>query len=144
MKRTSDTDIDGVDVTRLQSYLSQTEITFALLFGSHARGTATPTSDVDIALHFPDQLDARERFQRRNRIDADLQAYAEGFVDVSDIEQLPLNVVHSAVRDGILLVGDEAAVDDYRTEIEQEYDATADERKRERQEFINRLASGDV
>ncbi|MCO8255779.1 nucleotidyltransferase domain-containing protein [Haladaptatus sp. AB618] len=144
MKRTSDTDIDGIDVTRFQSYLSQTEVTFALLFGSHARGTATPTSDVDIVLHFPDQFDARERFQRRNRIDADLQAYAAGFVDVSDIEQLPLNVVHSAVRDGILLVGDETAVDDYRTQIEQEYDATADERKRERQEFINRLASGDV
>ncbi|WP_227379906.1 type VII toxin-antitoxin system MntA family adenylyltransferase antitoxin [Haladaptatus halobius] len=144
MKRTSDMDIDGIDVTRLQSYLSQTEVTFALLFGSHARGTATPASDVDIALQFPDQLDARERFQRRNRIDADLQAYAEGFVDVSDIEQLPLNVVHSIVRDGILLVGDETAVNDYREQIEREYGATADERQRERQEFIDRLASGDV
>ncbi|WP_394327488.1 nucleotidyltransferase domain-containing protein [Haladaptatus sp. W1] len=55
LKRTSGTDIDGIDVTRLQSYLTQTEVTFALLFGSHARGTATLTSDVDIALHFPDR-----------------------------------------------------------------------------------------
>ncbi|WP_458190620.1 nucleotidyltransferase domain-containing protein [Haladaptatus sp. NG-WS-4] len=49
--------MEGVDVAGLQSYLAQTEVTFALLFGSHARGTATPTSDVDIALRFPDWLD---------------------------------------------------------------------------------------
>lgn len=117
---------------------------FALLFGSHARGTASASFDVDIALQFPDDLDAREQFRHRNRIDADVQAYADGFVDVSDIERLPTEVQYAAVRDGILLVGDEATVDAYRQHITDEYEETADDRQREREEFIDRLASGDV
>lgn len=73
------------------------EVVFAVLFGSHARETADE-SDVDIALCFPDEMDAYERFRLRNRVDANLQ----------------------------------------------EYEATADERKRERREFIERLVREDT
>ncbi|RBI60412.1 hypothetical protein DMJ13_19080 [halophilic archaeon] len=51
---------------------------------------------------------------------------------------------YAAVRDGVVLVGDEATVDAYREHITDEYEATADDRQREREEFIDRLASGDV
>ncbi|GAA0238850.1 hypothetical protein ACFFQF_28735 [Haladaptatus pallidirubidus] len=53
----------------------------------------------------PDRLKARRRFQLRNRIDADLPEFPDGFASVNDIEQLPLNVVYSAVRDGPLIIG---------------------------------------
>ncbi len=99
---------------------------------------------MDIALRFPETLDARERFRLRNQIDADLQQYAEEFVDVSDIEQLPTAVAHAALQDGLLLTGDEQAVETYHEQIEKEYESTVDERKRQQREFIDRLASGDA
>jgi len=106
--------------------------------------TIDNSSDVDVALRFPDEMDANERFRLRNRTDAHLQEYAEGFVDVSDIGSLPTPVAHGALRDGNVLVGDEQAVESYREQVQQEYEATAYERERERREFIDRLARGDT
>ncbi|MDS0296530.1 type VII toxin-antitoxin system MntA family adenylyltransferase antitoxin [Halogeometricum luteum] len=136
--------VEGVNTKEMSEYLAQTEIVFALLFGSHARGTAHDSSDVDIALQFPDNMDAHERFRLRNRIDAHLQEYAEGFVDVSDIGSLPTPVAHAALRDGIVLVGDEQAVKSYQEQVKQEYEDTAVDREQERREFIDRLARGDT
>ena len=134
---------DDVDLDGMRSYLDGTDVVFALLFGSHARGTADETSDVDIAVQFPATFDAHDRFRARNRIDADLQQFATNFVDVSDIEQLPTEVAYKAVRHSITLVGDEDVVDSYRNRIREEYDSTAAEREREKQAFIDRLARGD-
>ena len=117
---------------------------FRSLFGSYARGTVDESSDVDITLRFPDEMGARERFRLRNRLDAELQQYAEDFVDVSDIDALPTSVAHTALREGDLLVGDESTVEAYRKRIFKEYEATADERERKRRDLIERLAAGDV
>jgi predicted nucleotidyltransferase len=136
--------VEGVDVGAMSDYLTHTEVVFAVLFGSHARGMADESSDVDVALRFPDELGTHERFRLRNRIDASLQEYADGFVDVSDICSLPTPVAYAALRDGIVLVGDEYAVESYRERVEQEYEATAGERERKRREFIDRLARGDT
>lgn len=144
MREFADSADEVVDLEGLRANLAEADIEFVILFGSHARGTAEASSDVDVALGFSSELDDIARFRRRNQIDASLQEYAEGFVDVSDIESLPTHVAHAALQDGILLAGDEDAVDSYREEIEAEYTATADEREREREEFIDRLARGDV
>ena len=84
--------VEGVNLDEMSDYLARTEVVFAVLFGSHARGTADDSSDVDVALRFPDEMDAHERFRLRNRIDANLQEYAEGFVDVSEVGSLPTPV----------------------------------------------------
>ena len=55
-----------------------------------------------------------------------------------------LHVAHAALRDGIILIGDERDVESYRERIKTEYDATSPDRERERREFIDRLARGDV
>jgi predicted nucleotidyltransferase len=136
--------VEGVDVDAMSHYLAQTEVVFAVLFGSHARGTADRSSDVDVALQFANEIGAHERFRLRNRIDASLQEYAEGFVDVSDIASLPTPVAHASLRDGIVLVGDEQAVESYQEQVKREYEATAEERERERREFIDQLARGDT
>ncbi|WP_042664632.1 nucleotidyltransferase domain-containing protein [Haloferax sp. ATB1] len=144
MPKPDDSSVETIEFEEIKDYLDQTEVIFAVLFGSHASGTADESSDVDIALLFPDGLSEAERFRRRNRIDADLQAYADGFVDVSDIESLPTHVAHAALRDGVRLVGDQKDVDTYKQDVAAEYDANASERDQERREFIDRLARGDV
>lgn len=136
--------VEGVNLDEMSDYLARTGIVFAVLFGSYARGTADDSSDVDVALRFPEEMDAHERFRLRNRIDAHLQEYAKGFVDVSELGSLPTPVAHAALRDGIVLTGDDQAVESYREQVKQEYEANADERERERREFIDRLARGDT
>jgi predicted nucleotidyltransferase len=128
----------------MREFLAETAVDFAVLFGSHAHGEATAESDVDIALRFPPDLSAHERFRLRNRIDAELQAFAESFVDVSDIDALPTPVAYRAVHDGIVLVGDDRAVDTYRTRIARAYEADEETRTEQRDAFIDRLARGDV
>lgn len=135
--------IEGVNLAGMRGYLVQTAVVFAILFGSHARGTADESSDVDVTLRF-EGMDDHERFRTRNRIDANLQEYADGFVDVSDIDSLPKPVAYAALRDGIVLVGDEQTVEKYRGQVEREYEASADDRERDRRELIDRLARGDT
>ncbi|WP_231899214.1 nucleotidyltransferase domain-containing protein [Halorubrum trapanicum] len=112
----------------MRRYLAETDVRFAVLFGSRVRGDGHESSDVDVALRFPDDLSPTERFRRRNRIDADLQSHADAFVDVSDIEDLPVPIARAALRDGIRLVGDDRDVDAYRERVEAEYEETATER----------------
>ncbi|RRJ33101.1 type VII toxin-antitoxin system MntA family adenylyltransferase antitoxin [Halocatena pleomorpha] len=135
---------DDIDIGGMRDYLARTDIDFALLFGSAARGRASDSSDVDVALRFPRSLDDHERFRRRNRIDAELQQYADTFVDVSDIDTLPIAVASAAVRNGRLIVGTEDAVTQYRKRVTRQYEATEKERKQERKAFIDRIARGDV
>lgn len=144
MAHSGEPTIETVDVEGIREYLTQSSVEFAILFGSHARGTASDTSDVDIAIRFPKKLNDYERFSLRNRIDADLQEYATGFVDVSDIETLPNPVAYAALQDGIRLIGDTETIDAYREQIDREYETAASEREEERREFIDRLARGDV
>lgn len=136
--------LDDVDLEGLRSHLDTTEIRYALLFGSRARGEESPTSDVDVCLRFPDAFSPRERFRRRNNIDSALQTYADGFVDVSDLEALPDEVALNAVREGVLLCGDEEARSEDRRRLERSLMESSERRIRKRREFIDRLAEGDA
>ncbi|TKX44618.1 nucleotidyltransferase family protein [Halorubrum sp. ARQ200] len=136
--------VEGVDVAAIRRYLAATDVRFAVLFGSRVRGDAHESSDVDVALRFPDDLSPTEWFRRRNRIDADLQRHADAFVDVSDIDDLPLPIARAALRDGIRLVGDDRDIDASRERVEAEYEETATERERDRREFVDRLATGEL
>jgi predicted nucleotidyltransferase len=48
--------VKGVDVAAIRRYLAATDVRFAILFGSRVRGDAHESSDVDVALRFPDDL----------------------------------------------------------------------------------------
>ncbi|MDB2283417.1 nucleotidyltransferase domain-containing protein [Halorubrum ezzemoulense] len=133
-----------MDVAALRRYLATTDVRFAVLFGSRVRGETHDSSDVDVVLRFPEKLSPKERFRRRNRIDTDLQGYADDFVDVSDIEDLPLPIARAALREGVRLVGDERELTAYREQIDAEYERTAADREWDRREFIDRLARGDI
>jgi len=136
--------IETADLDAIRDALDATDVEFALLFGSHVRGDATDDSDLDIAVRFPDSMSDRECFRARNRIDATLQEYAEGTVDVSDIDELPVAVQHAALQEGAVLCGDDSAVTDHRERVATTYASTVEERTDERQAFIDRLARGDT
>lgn len=136
------TDLEDVDVEDMAEYLDDVGVEYAVLFGSHARGDAEPDSDIDVAVRFPDEYTPRERFRLRNRVDAALQAYAEEFVDVSDLDDLPASVALRALRDGRLLTGDEQLRDADRRRVEREYEATREEREAARRAFLDDLAEG--
>lgn len=136
------TDLEGIDVEGMAEYLDDAGVEYAVLFGSHARGDAGPGSDVDVAIRFPDECTPRERFRRRNRVDAALQSHADAFVDVSALDDLPASVARRALRDGRVIVGDEELRDADRRRIEREYEATREEREAARREFLDDLAEG--
>jgi predicted nucleotidyltransferase len=50
MPEPDDSSVETIDIEGVSEYLAQTEVVFAVLFGSHARGTADESSDVDITL----------------------------------------------------------------------------------------------
>ena len=138
------TSVDGLDLDGIRGYLRDQPLRFALLFGSRARGTGDGSSDVDVTLAFEDSLDRKERFRRRNRIDAALQAYADVQIDVSDFESLPMSVAREAVREGVLLVGEERTLRRLEKQLEEEFESTDGERRRERRRTLDRPSSGDT
>lgn len=56
MSRSGEPIVKGV-----QEYLAQTGIDFAILFGSHVRGTADESPVVNVAFRFPEEMDDHER-----------------------------------------------------------------------------------
>jgi len=89
-----------------QYFEAQSDIIAAYLFGSHARATAGPLSDVDVAVLFGDGADADKRFDRRLEIGVDLSGLlmrTGGDVDVVVLDQASLALAYRVLRDGILL-----------------------------------------
>jgi predicted nucleotidyltransferase len=112
---------------------------FAVVFGSQAANTAREDSDVDVAVKFSETLSAAERFRKRCFLAGDLQREDEPFVDISDIDRLPLAVAHDAVR-GEFLCGDEAAFQAFKTEVERQFSEERDTIQRHQRDTIDRIA----
>lgn len=142
--RVSDADIDGIDLAEVRSVFADAGVCYAVLFGSYATGSESPGSDIDICVRFPDEYTRRERFRRRNRIDALVQSAADPFVDVSDLEALPDSVALNALKYGTLLYGDRQTKTADERRLERRVEDSKDHRRRERREFVDRLAEGDV
>ncbi|MFP9191235.1 type VII toxin-antitoxin system MntA family adenylyltransferase antitoxin [Natrialbaceae archaeon A-CW1-1] len=133
-----------VDLEAVRDHLQTTGVTYGVLFGSYASGNPTESSDVDICVRFPDDWTRHERFRQRNRIDAQLQRYAETFVDVSKLEALPDEIALNALEKGTILYGDETvkATDHHR--LKNRVEDSKASRLKERRSFVDRLAEGDV
>ncbi len=75
----------------------------AYLFGSFARGTARPDSDLDIAVLFAERIDARLGGPLDELRDAVERACSRP-CDLIDARAAPADLVHRVLRDGQLLV----------------------------------------
>ncbi|MDB9249164.1 nucleotidyltransferase domain-containing protein [Halorubrum ezzemoulense] len=89
------------------------DVVFAVVFGSQLSGTATHSSDFDIAVKFTADCSERDRFKKRCVLSGELQHEEFPFIDVSDIDSLPLDVAHDAVN-GDLLYGDKRAFEQFK------------------------------
>ncbi|NPA76686.1 MAG: nucleotidyltransferase domain-containing protein [Candidatus Diapherotrites archaeon] len=86
--------MDVEDAVRKILEVGGEKVLFIVLYGSQARGDARKDSDIDLAVYY--EGDRRERFAFRQRVLGELSDY----VDVQTIQDLPLYVVHRALREG--------------------------------------------
>lgn len=122
-----------------EAVCSDPAVTFAVVFGSRISGDSTLSSDIDLAIKFAGGLSDRDRFEKRCFLSGDLQHDDRPFVDVSDIESLPLDVAHDAVT-GEFLCGDKQAFDQFKRDIRAEFDRQRETRRRQQRAVIDRIA----
>lgn len=125
----------GID----DSLCRDADVEFVVAFGSRVAGSPRPASDIDIAIKFDDELSAHERFQKRCFLSGDLQRGDAPFVDVADIETLPIEVAHAAVN-GTFLCGDEQAFEQFKADTEAAFEANRDAIHRRQRAIIDRIA----
>lgn len=119
------------------------DVEFAVVFGSRVASAARPSSDLDVAVKFSEALSAEDRFRLRCRLSSRLQRDDAQFVDVSDVEDLPVEVAHEAVS-GELLCGDEEAFQKVHDAIEAEFADRRDEIERRQRSVIRRIADDGI
>ena len=134
----------AVDDARLRAALAETlcsdeAVDFAVVFGSRVSDEAGPSSDLDVAVKFSESLTPHERFRRRCYFAGELQRTDGPFVDVTDLDALPLAVAHDAVT-GEFLCGDEASYHRFKADVEATYEREREELDRHRRDVINRIA----
>ncbi|ESS10063.1 MAG: putative nucleotidyltransferase [uncultured archaeon A07HN63] len=129
-----------VDSVLDMSVCADPTVEFVVVFGSQCTGEATPASDIDVAIKFADDLSASERFEKRCFLSGDIQRDDAPFIDLSDIETLPLGVAHDAVN-GTFVCGDEHAFERFKTAIEAAFDDRRDTLRRQQRDVIDRIAA---
>lgn len=121
------------------SVCADADVEFAVAFGSQITGEATRASDIDLAVKFSEELSESERFDKRCFLSGDLQRDDSPFIDISDIDTLPLDVAHDAVN-GTFVCGDEEMFEQYKTEIEARFAEQRDDLRRQQRSVIDRIA----
>lgn len=115
------------------------DIEFVLAFGSRVAENSGPTSDLDLAVKFVEDLSSHERFKKRCFLSGDLQRSDAPFVDIADIERLPLAVAYDVVN-GEFLCGDERLFNRFKTEIESKFENRRDDIRHDQRKLIDRIA----
>jgi len=100
-------------VTRLKEYFNgRHEVAFAFLYGSHAKGTATKRSDVDIAVYFypgkrhPVEFEEEIFYPAENQIWGDLERILNKEVELLVLNRVPATVAVSAIKGVPLIIRD--------------------------------------
>lgn len=122
-----------------ESLCRDADIEFAMTFGSQVTGDARQASDLDLAIKFSDDLTPHDRFRKRCFLSGDLQQEDAPFVDISDVESLPVNVARDAVN-GEFLCGDERAFRRFKADTEAAFEERRDDIHRHQQDIIDRIA----
>jgi len=90
----------NLDFGAISQYFSQqADVVAAYLFGSAARGQDTHLSDVDIAVLLQDDAGGEQRLERMLALTADLEAYTDGKVQVTLLNQSPPFLAYQVIRE---------------------------------------------
>ncbi|GAB7020331.1 nucleotidyltransferase domain-containing protein [Halostagnicola bangensis] len=96
-------------------------VELAVLFGSYARGTETPESDIDVAVAFDGDRSPQERLELRIDLVVELtKALEMDAVDVADFESIRPGIGIAALQTGTVLVGENDQVQHLLGDLEQE------------------------
>ena len=125
--------------SHLGSLCSDPDVEFAVAFGSRTAGRSRTSSDLDVAVKFADELSSEDRFRKRCFLLGDLQQPGRPYVDLVDLESLPIEVAHDAVS-GEFVCGDRAAFQTFKQDLETTYQAGRRDRRRRRRKRIDRIA----
>ena len=105
--------IQGIDLEGLKGYLAtRQEVAFSFLYGSHAKGTATERSDLDIAVYFyprarhPVEIEEEVFYQVEGAIWGDLERLLGKEVELLVLNRVPATVAVSAIKGVPLLIRD--------------------------------------
>jgi len=98
-----------VDVLHAALEQHPEELVCAYLFGSHARGEASPGSDVDVAVLLA-QDPPRTLAGLHLDLADDLTGTVRRPVDLVILNRAPVDLIHRVLRDGLLLLNREPAV----------------------------------
>lgn len=134
-------DAAAIDPDAVRDVLEDYPVSIGVLYGSTVRGTRTTESDVDVAVVFEESLPTEDRHRARLDLVVDLmETLAVNDVDVTDLDGVRPSVGASALRTGVVLLGDEDRVDRLREAFESRTtDRTHRERMQEFDELIERL-----
>lgn len=122
-----------------ESLCQDSDVEFAVIFGSQIAAKTNASSDIDVAVKFDDELSDHETFRKWCFLSGDLQESDAPFVDISNIEALPIEVAHAAVN-GKFLCGDEQAFSEFEAAVEEEFEDQREEIRRHQEHVIERIA----
>ena len=129
-----------VDPNVVAEVVERYPVELAVLFGSHARDTASPGSDVDVAVAFAGDRSPSERLELRIELVVDLvEALGTDAVDVADFDSIRPAVGASALDHGTVLVGDGDALEAARDRFDDEPDESHEERMERFDSILDRL-----
>lgn len=123
------------------SVLREHPVRTAVLFGSRVQGTETAESDLDIAVEFDVDHSVDERHRARLELIVDLmEALDTDDIDVADLSAIRPAVGASALRTGVVLLGDADRVERLREDFERRTTHRShEERMRAFDELLARL-----
>ena len=122
-----------------QSVCTDADVEFVVAFGSRVTGEPTDASDLDLAVKFVDELSGHDRFEKQCFLAGDLQREEGPFVDLSDVESLPLAVRHDAVN-GSFVCGDREAFEGFKADVEATFAGERESLRRHQRDVIDRIA----
>jgi predicted nucleotidyltransferase len=100
-------------VDKLKSYFSKREdIAFVFLFGSQAKGLATPSSDIDVAVYFyprrrrPIEFEEPVYYEKEGEIWADIEKLLKREVELLVLNRAPATISASAIRETPIMIRD--------------------------------------
>ncbi len=95
-----------------QYFINREDVAFAMLFGSQAKGKATRTSDIDIAVYFypvirhPIEYEEEVFYKGEDEIWEDLERYLKNDVELIVLNRVPSTIAASALRGNVLAIND--------------------------------------
>jgi len=104
-------------INLLKTYFQSLEdISFAFLFGSHARLKTFKESDVDIAVYFKEEYS----FERVKKIWSDLEDLLKKEIDLITLNNAPPLIGYSAIKGKDIVINDYTTYLNYMLRISQE------------------------